>query len=68
MNATATKITALLYTDGAFKNLVRQEYADDITKDVEVLLNRYHRTLSNHLRNTTPKTPGNALHARATAF
>lgn len=58
MNATATKITALLYQDGAFKNLCRQEYADDITKDVEALLNRYHRTLSNHLRNTAPKTPG----------
>jgi hypothetical protein len=58
-SSTAIQLAAVLYgPKSSLKNLVSHENADDIARDMDALLNRYHRTLSNHLRNTTPKMPG----------
>ena len=56
---TAIAITSLLYkNDSPVKNLVALEFSDDVAKDAQAWLDGYSRALRNHLRNTTPKTPG----------
>jgi hypothetical protein len=52
----ANKVTNLMYREKSpLLNLVKRQFADDVAKDVDALLNLYHRNLSRHLRNAAPE-------------
>jgi hypothetical protein len=58
-NTLTTKIADLLFLEpSSLKNLVRKEQMADIKKDVDALLNRYEKTLRNHLGNARAPVPG----------